>query len=369
MGIHVEPYRPPHIEAVRAFNARVTAQGAAPGFLLAETPLTPRPGSPILRRAFLAIEDGEVRGGFELHRQTFCVGDRVCPVSHYRAPLSEGIVDRRYAYLGMLMVKEALRETPCLFGIGMGGVEQPLPRLLRALGFALHTVPFLFRVCRPARVLGGLPVLRATPRRALLASLLAASGAGWLAFRSLARAADLWARRGPRVTVNPVGSWDTWADELWHSARGRCSLVAVRDAAALSAIYPIADRRNICLCLSHGGRPVGWAVLYDTPMRGSRHFGDLRVGAVLDIWARPSYGQAVAHATTRELERRGVDLIVLNHAHPEWVAAFRRTGFLAGPSNYGLALSPVLAAAVRAEPEGEARMHITRGDGDGRVHL
>lgn len=369
MGVHVEPYQLPHVEAVRAFNARVAEHGGIPGFLLAETPITPRPGSPILRRSFLALEDGEVRGGFELHRQPFCIGGRLCPISHYRAPLSEGIVDRRYAYLGMLMVKEALRETPYLFGIGMGGVAQPLPRLLGALGFALHTVPFLFRVCRPARVLRGLPVLRARPRRAVLASLLAGSGAGWLAFRSHARTADLWARRGPRLTLNPVTTWDAWADELWSSARDRCSLVAVRDAASLSALYPIADPRNLCLRLSHDGRPVGWAALYDTPMRESRHFGELRVGAVLDVWARPSYAEAVAHATTRELERRGVDLIVLNHAHPEWLAAFRRTGFLAGPSNYGLALSPLLAAAVRAEPGGEGRMHITRGDGDGRIHL
>ena len=35
-------------------------------------------------------------------------------------------MDRRYAYLGMLMVKEALRDDPFLFCVGMGGVGQAL---------------------------------------------------------------------------------------------------------------------------------------------------------------------------------------------------------------------------------------------------
>jgi hypothetical protein len=51
------------------------------------------------------------------------------------------------------------------------------------------------------------------------------------------------------------------------------------------------------------------------------------------------------------------------------VAAFRRAGYLSGPSNYILALSPALTAAVRGEADGEARIHVTRGDADGRIHL
>jgi hypothetical protein len=134
-------------------------------------------------------------------------------------------------------------------------------------------------------------------------------------------------------------------------------------------MYPLTDPRNIGLRFSHRGRDVGWAVLYDTAMRQSAHFGNLRVGTVIDCWARPGFADAVARAATRTLEGRGVDLMIVNHAHAAWVSAFRRSGYLHGPSNYGLALSPALATAVRAAPDGEARMHVTRGDADGRVHL
>jgi len=370
MGIRIERHTVDHAAAVRAFNARLTAHDAVPGFLYDELPPAgPRNGAPIVKDSFLAVEDSEVRGGFALYGQAFWIEGRRQRASNYRAPISEGIFDRRYAYLGMLMVKAALREDPLLFCVGMGGLAQPLPRLLAALDFKLHSVPFLFRIHRPARVLRELPILRATRRRALIADLLARTGAAWLGVRLHARATALRALRWPAVTATSVTSWGPWADELWESARETCSLAAVRDAAALAVMYPLADRRNVCLRLAHGGRDVGWTVLYDRAMRQSAHFGNLRVGTVLDCWARPGFAEPVARAATRALEARGVDLMIVNHAHTAWVSAFRRVGYLVGPSNYGLALSPALAAAVRAAPDGEARMHVTRGDADGRVHL
>lgn len=369
MGIRVERYTLPYVDAVRAFNGRLTARRAVPGFLLDETP--PSPGDPPLgKEHFLAVEtDGEVRGGFMLQRQTFSIGGTLASVANYQAPISEGIADRRYAYLGMLMVKEALRHEPLLFCLGMGGLGQPLPRLLAALGFSLRPVPFLFRVRRASRVLRELPALRAGRRRARLADLLASTGAGWLAFRGWARVADATSRRWPAVESERVDAWGSWVDELWQRGRERCSMVAVRDAAALTALYPRSDPRNICLRVSQGGRPIGWAVLFDTAMQQSPHFGDLRVGTVLDCWALPGREPAVARAATRALERRGVDLLITNQSHAGWVAAFRGAGYLSGPSNYILALSPPLTAAVRAEPDGEARIHVTRGDADGRIHL
>ena len=370
MGIRVERYRPSYVDAVRAFNSRLTARQAVPGFLLDEMAPTSDDRPPLQREHFLAVETGgEVRGGFMLQRQTFAIGGQLASVVNYQAPISEGIADRRYAYLGMLMVKEALRHDPLLFCLGMGSVAQPLPRLLAALGFSLRPVPFLVRVHRASRVLRTLPMLRHDRRRARLADVAAATGAGALALRGWARLADLTSLRAAAVHSERVDGWDRSVDALWERARDTCSMVAVRDAAALTALYPRTDTRNICLRVSQRGHPIGWAVLFDTPMRGSQHFGDLRVGTVLDCWALPGREPAVIRAATHALERRGVDLVITNQSHARWVAAFRRAGYLSGPSNYILALSPALTAAVRAEADGEARIHVTRGDADGRIHL
>jgi len=156
---------------------------------------------------------------------------------------------------------------------------------------------------------------------------------------------------------------------VWAMSRTEYAMAAVRDVGGLTALYPPDDARNICLRMAHGDRVVGWAVLYETRTRRHPHFGDLRVGTVLDCGAAPGYAAAVASAAARRLEEQGAELLITNQAHAGWVAAFRRAGFLPGPSNYILALSRPLAEAVHACPDGEHRIHATRGDADGRVHL
>jgi hypothetical protein len=78
---------------------------------------------------------------------------------------------------------------------------------------------------------------------------------------------------------------------------------------------------------------------------------------------------ATAVLTEREMASQGADLVVVNHSHSEWVKAFRSAGFLSGPSNYLLAMTKRLTEMVFSVSDGEERIHVTRGDGDGRIHL
>jgi len=60
---------------------------------------------------------------------------------------------------------------------------------------------------------------------------------------------------------------------------------------------------------------------------------------------------------------------VVNHSHADWVKTFRSAGFLSGPSNYLLAMTKRITELVLAVPHGADHIHVTRGDGDGRIHL
>lgn len=370
MGVRIEPYTPTWLPAVRSFNARLIERAAAPGFLLDETPPAMHATNGALAKdRYLAVDQDYVRGGFMLQRQPFWIGGEVRRVANYQAPISEALVDRRYAYLGMLMLKEALREDPLMFCLGMGGLDRPLPRLLAAMSWTLTTVPFLFRIARPRRVLREIPSLRADRRRRVAADALALSGLASLGAGILRLGARLAAARLPRLRADRVRAWGSWADDAWEASRTDHAMAAVRDVAGLTALYPPDDARNICLRMAHGDRVVGWAVLYETCTSRHPHFGNLRVGTVLDCGARPGYAAAVAWAAARRLEEQGAELVITNQAHATWIAAFRRAGFLTGPSNYVLALSRPLADVVRAHPDGERRIHATRGDADGRIHL
>jgi hypothetical protein len=141
------------------------------------------------------------------------------------------------------------------------------------------------------------------------------------------------------------------------------ALAARRDAARLAELYPVTDR-GLRLEVERAGEPIGWALLLDTQLAGHAHFGGMRLGCLVDGLAQPGEERHVVQAATRVLRCRGVDLIVSNQSAPGWCEAMRASRWIEGPSNYVLGLSTALSARL-----GAATVHMTRGDGDGPVHL
>jgi hypothetical protein len=156
---------------------------------------------------------------------------------------------------------------------------------------------------------------------------------------------------------------------IWEAGCANYSLTAVRDAAALARLYPRRMEKFLRIVVSRDGKPVGWAVALDTPMRGHKFFGNARLGSVIDCFARPGAEFDVVHAATRSLEARGVDVIVTNQAHESWCRAFGRAGWMNGPSNFAFASAPALTARLSPFDQHRSRFHLTRGDGEGPTHL
>jgi hypothetical protein len=355
MAIEMAPYAAAYGPAIERFHLRLAAGGADPAMRFPET--GGEGGWPDTQ-LWLAIEGGEVRGGYILRRQSFWFGGEAHAVAHYRLPLSEGLVNRAYAQLAFRLVRDALSREPRLYALGMGGWEKPLPQMLKRLNWRMAEVPFYFKTPHPYRFLRGIRALRTSRLRRVACDGAAWSGAGWLA---------LWLMGVGRPTAGPEpremsGSFTGWADTVWENCRARYGMAAVRDAATLDRLYPESDPRF--LRVRAGG---GWAVLLDTAMRGHRQFGDLRVGTIVDCLAPPEDAGGVVRSAARLLEDRGVDLIVSNQLHGAWSDALREAGFRRAASNFLLAMSPALAA--RLEGCADREMHINRGDGDGPIHL
>ena len=375
MALEIVPYTGEAVAAVREFNQRLLAGGA--GAEHEQFPETPHPGWLPGLELFLAIEEGQVRGGYMLRRQQFRAGGVTCTAAHYRLPLSEGVIDRRYAMLGLRLVRDALARESRLYAIGMAGWEKPLPQMLHRLGWTMDAVPFHFKVIHPGRFLRQIRHLRSSPLRRAALDAGAFSGAGWVALKALGMT-----RRAAGACELSNG-FAPWADEVWERSRPAYALVAQRDAATLDQLYPPSDARFLRVRAAGG-----WAVLLDTQMENHKQFGDMRVGTIVDCLAPPESAAAIMRAAASVLEERGVDLIVSNQMHAAWRRGLVESGFRVGPSNYLLALSPAFAQAAGvcparpptsraetgrlkpAQPGAKFdQFHVNRGDGDGPVHL
>jgi hypothetical protein len=372
LAIVIQPYGQEHEPAVEEFNRRLQRSSEDPDLVFSETAiprwLPPSSNNPVWNEFFVALEGSSVRGAYGLKQEVvFVRGSGMHRVACYHHPLSEGIIDRSYASIGALLARDALARQPLLYALGMGGYERPLPKMLKALGFGLTPIPFYFRVAHPVKFLLEMQALRQARWRAILMSIAAATGTGWLAIKSAQGAAMLRGRPGDFV-AEEVSEFSEWADDLWNLAKETVSLAAVRDANTLRLLYPThLDRNRVTvtrrLRVSRNGAAIGWAIIGER--RKDPKFGRMRVGSIVDCWASPENVAAVVRAATQALEKDGVDLIVSNQSHHAWRRAFERAGFLKGPSTFIFAASKKLTELLKPLEENRPSFHITRADGDG----
>ena len=372
MGIKIVPYEAGHEPAVAEFNARLAAakiefrffSRCSSSWLPADT------DAPVHRLYRLAVEeDGTVRGGFALRCQQFTVGGERHRVANYQLPLSEGIFDPQYRTLGTRLLRSALREFPLMYALGMGGLEQPLPRLLGACGFDLSLVPFYFRVLNGRRFCSEMRVLRSSPLRRMLAGLVAGSGVASLACRTY-HWATTRCRPDNDFEVIEVPELGDWITPLWEATESELVCGAIRSSAVMQRVLASHGGRNRRLQISNKGQPIGYAVVRCTPMDQDRYFGSLRLGSVVDAWSRPEHAAQIVRLSTEYLRSAGADLIISNQCHRAWTRALTDNGYVSFRSNFGLAVSPKLVQRFGGSlTERLGECHFNRSDGDGPIHI
>lgn len=368
MNISIQPLTEDWIPQVRAFNRRMVDGGLDPRLAFPEPDALQYPpgdGATIWQEPFIATEDGAVRGAYYFTHERYAIRSEARWIANYRHPISEVVINKAYRGLSSRLLLNARQRQPFLYSIGFGGEKNPNLRRFRAEGWQDTRIPFWFRVVRPAAFLRNIEVLRTTRVRRVLMDFAASSGIGWVGIKTIQAAATRGRLAG--YSYRQVPEFGSWADELWEVNRTLHMLAAVRDRATLNLRY--SHPRFVRLDVSKGGRTVGWAVLLEKRMERNPYFGDMRVGTVVDCLAVPGHEPAVVRGACLELAAAGADCIVSNQSAASWCGAFRRAGFLSGPSNYIFAISAELAEELKPLADNICKFHINRGDGAGTSRL
>jgi hypothetical protein len=358
-------------EAVDRFNARLAAAGSEWTFPAPERP--PDAGErPVWTESYVAVEDGEVYGGYILKHQRFVLEGRRIDVGSLQLPLSLGEVDEAYGRVSVALLFDAIRRRPYLYSLGLGSEDSQFARLLAAAEWQHVAVPFYFKVLSANRFARE---VRLPPDRARVQQALRALGHARLAAAAFAlrraigrRGSAPAADRPAPASARLVTSFDDVADDVFASCAPEYRLIAERTSAVLREVFPREEPRYLRLVVERGGSPIGWALVLDTRMRDAKYFGDMRVGSIADCLAQPDDATAVVAAASEHLAHRGVDLIVSNQLDARWGAALAADGYERGPSNFFFYFSPEFGEQLTADGW-EARTHLNRGDGEGPAHL
>ncbi len=365
MSISVAPFTPQYQPAAALFNERMRRANAPTAFLLPDRGKAAGADGLVTTTHFVALDDdGAVRGGMLCQEYPALVAGQVERVVNISAPLSEGIVDPAYMLVGPQLIRHALRQNPRAFVVGMGQSGNPLPRLLKAMGWTIGTVPFYFRVIRGARCARQLGPLRATSARRAVAGAAALTGAAWIGAR-LAHLPSAAARAAAaRFDVEPVGQWDDRADAVWAAFVPSVSFAVARTREALPYLYPLKGNGPRAWWLRRAGRVDGWLGMQITTMSGNAYFGDLTVAVLTDCVGTPEAVSAGGLLAVEQARAAGADIIVTNQQHRGLQESCRAAGWRPGPSNFLVAASRALGKACHDE-----RAYLTRRDGDGLANL
>jgi hypothetical protein len=356
--------------AIVRFNERLANGGESHQF-----PLDPRlpgeadhrpDGFPEYRRLLVMADGEEIRAGVLQHHSTIFVQGEERDFCWDYLPISEGVVDRRYAMSIVLLMTGTLAEQPFQMSPAYyGSLDTPWDRFLCKLGWNHAAIPFFFYPIRPTRVLRGLPYLRERRWLKFASRFLAWSGVDHLLGYALAV-------RGRVNVVLPAYEsrqepcFAEWADYVFREALGAYGAAIRRDATTLNILYPPEDPRFVRLRVRNKktGDELGWIVVIHRQMQGQKYFGDLHVGTLVDGFGRPENVAALLDAGRQYLAEQGVDLVAANWSHEAWVRASRFLGFLPGPSNYWIFVSP--GGKPLFEPSCPVgAIHLSRGSGEG----
>jgi hypothetical protein len=359
---------PADAEDIRAFNSRLEKAGVTFAFPVCSSELMrkdPEVDAPY-QSAYVLSDGSAIRGGYILKSEQVFVGRKSFLVGNYQLPLSEGIVDRRYAVVGVQLIKDALGRQSRLYCLGMGSTARPLPRLLSKLGWTVSKVPFLFRIENARSFTREIRWLRQRAGLRFLLDFARNSGtlAGIVGLARLRR--GIFGPRAPTgVSVAEVADFPEEIDELFSNVCGDYGLMCDRRAAAMRRRLPAHDSRLLRIVLWRSGKVVGWVAVSISQLRSHTQFGNMKLGCIVDGLAAPSDVGSLVGEACRRLEAARCDLLISNQTHPLWIRGLRRQGFFQGPSNFILALSPPLAACRAAV----SSAHFNRADGDGPINL
>lgn|GEM_PF-5047149 len=261
---------------------------------------------------------------------------------------------------GLLALKVAsLRQGHAL--IGTPGMQSRVVQLYKSLRCDYWgAVPFFYQIINGRKFLRNLSLFRRAPwsaRAATVASHLWVPGK-LLELRHQRRRAGR-----PRMRVETWSQFPSQADALWGKVVRRYPLIFDRSARYLNWRYHSAIYER--LGIFQDARFIGWAVCKATQMHENPHFGDLKVGTLVDLLVNPDDAaevETVIDAARKRLRERGVDLIVTNLSDHRLTRAAKRLGFAAGPSNYHFFTRHLPKLKLH-------ECHLTRGDSDGDNRL
>jgi hypothetical protein len=364
MNVKIIPYNEASLEEIKAFNNRLKKGGST--YRIPEDFKSGRSadsGNNIVdRECMLALEGSTVRGGYILKHQEFRITQKDGRLAIMQPPVSEELVESSFRGVGKHLIEDCNNREPILLVTGIRRRGHFGLDFFREMEWPVLEIPFYFKIRSAFGFLRNISYLRDNVFKKIGLDLAALSGLGWLGLKVLNLFKYRKTLRIEDSNSEMVDAFGQWADELWKVSRNGYIMSAVRDSRLLNTLYTSSDEHFIRLRVSFDKNNVGWAVLIAVQLKDHNSYGSMKLGSIVNCLALPGFEEYVIEESTKILKTLDVDLIVTNQSYKSWRRAMNNCGFMQGPSNYFIAMSPQLARLLDPLQKHIDLIHINRAD-------
>ncbi len=364
MNMKIIPYNEASLEEIKAFNHRMKKGGSAykiPEEFESER-FSESGNSLIDRECFLALDGNTVRGGYTLKYQDYRITQKDGRLALMQPPVSEELVDSSFRGIGKQLIEKLANRESMLLVSGIRREGHLGTELFREMEWPVLEIPFYYKIRSAFGFLRNISYLRDNIFKEIGFDLAASSGLGWLGIKLLNLFKYRKTLRIEDSNSEMVDAFGQWADDLWKVSRNGYIMSAVRDSNLLNRLYPSSDDRFIRLRVSFGKNNVGWAVLLSVQLEDHNSYGSMKLGSIVNCLSLPGFEEYVIEESTKILKTLDVDLIVTNQSYKSWRRAMNNCGFMHGPSNYFIAMSPPLVRLLDPLQKHQDLIHINRAD-------
>ena len=364
----IRPFRNEDIKMVKEFNARLKSAGQNSMFPDDPVPhmYPQKNNTELYRKYYLCIENNEtVVGAYILQNQIFFINGNYQYLADFMLPISEGSINKKYNFIGLLIQNNALKKQPNLFALGMGGKNTKIHQIHKANKWKFFNIPFLFRVINFSSFFNNIKYIRNYNNLYLFLKILEKTYIINIIITFFNLIIDL--RINKRFgNYYQVQKFSDWSNDIWSKSKNQYDLIAKRDCNNLNVLY--GNNNNLIkLKIQKGNLIYGWCVLKRSKLKNHNHFGDMYLGTIIDFLSIPKYEKNVVQAALYYFKENKVDLIVTNQSNEKFIKILKNNGFFKGPSNFDLAISKKLEKKLKNLNVN--KFHINRGDGDGPTNL
>ncbi len=344
-----------HKDMLDDFNKRIDRTGLRFDY---NTHQLLKPGSKIFQEQIVLVEDEEyIRCAAKIKNQNYLLKGKIINFQDIQIPISESIIDRKYLPSNLFFLKNLSNLSKNMHALGMGGVDEPLPKILNKLGFDLFKVDFFF-----------LPLKISTLYNIFInkININLLKNFSFIfkpldSIISLSYKLNCFKNRNIKIKIfEEFTEQDTL---IWEAVKNDFHLIAEKKAENLNIIYSSERFKLTKLRIYDQEEYLGWLVLKITRHERDKYFADEKTCTIVDLCTEPCNYNIFIKTAKRIAFKDNAGVILMNSLNKEFNYFLKKNLFINSNSNFAF------ASKLENQHIDLNKSWITRGDGDGPINL